>query len=215
MSEIIAALFVETDGCYFNLKNVDPWDIKRDATKFNGNMPVIAHPPCTLWGPFAPINYKRWGGEKNKPGNDGGLFDFALHSVERCGGVLEHPARSKAWLMYGIKKPLKAGWTRSRLGWVCEVWQSAYGHKANKATRLYYCGKIEPFDLKWSKPIGTHQIGISDQRGKAKNKKSLRYKKARETPLEFRDTLIELAIHSTGNFQKKIAQYQLEAFEQI
>jgi hypothetical protein len=42
----VAALFVETDGCYFNLPSVDPWDIERDARKYTGPHPVIAHPPC-------------------------------------------------------------------------------------------------------------------------------------------------------------------------
>jgi len=28
---MIAALFVEKNGCYFGLPDVDPWDIKRDA----------------------------------------------------------------------------------------------------------------------------------------------------------------------------------------
>ena len=42
---MISALFVETDGCYFNLKNIDPWDIKRDARKYNLNNKIIAHPP--------------------------------------------------------------------------------------------------------------------------------------------------------------------------
>src|ERR1041385_5802091 len=27
----VAALYVETDGCYFGLPDVDPWDIERDA----------------------------------------------------------------------------------------------------------------------------------------------------------------------------------------
>jgi hypothetical protein len=27
---MIAALFVETNGCYFGLPEVDPWDIGRD-----------------------------------------------------------------------------------------------------------------------------------------------------------------------------------------
>lgn len=57
---MIAALFVETGGCYFNLPDVDPWDETRDARKYAGPWPIIAHPPCQLWGPFAAINYKRF-----------------------------------------------------------------------------------------------------------------------------------------------------------
>jgi len=28
---VIAALYVETDGCYYGLPGVDPWDAARDA----------------------------------------------------------------------------------------------------------------------------------------------------------------------------------------
>lgn len=50
----IAALFVETDGAYFGLPEVDPWDITRDGRKYDGPWPVVAHPPCQRWGRFWP-----------------------------------------------------------------------------------------------------------------------------------------------------------------
>ena len=37
---MIAALYVETNGCYFNLPGVDPWDITRDARTYAGPHPV-------------------------------------------------------------------------------------------------------------------------------------------------------------------------------
>jgi hypothetical protein len=43
---VIAALYVQSKGVYYNLPNVDPWDEARDAKKYNGPDPVIAHPPC-------------------------------------------------------------------------------------------------------------------------------------------------------------------------
>lgn len=48
--EMIAALYVETDGAYFGLPGVDPWDEARDARKYAGPHPVVAHPPCQRWG---------------------------------------------------------------------------------------------------------------------------------------------------------------------
>ena len=33
---MIAALYVETDGCYFGIPGVDPWDQARDARKYTG-----------------------------------------------------------------------------------------------------------------------------------------------------------------------------------
>lgn len=190
----IAALFVQTGGCYFGLPNVDPWDRARDARLYDGQYPVVAHPPCQLWGRFANVNFARWGGEHNRPGNDQGCFRSALHSVIRCGGVLEHPAFSYAWEAHGLTRPEGIGWKRVGLhDWVCEVWQSAYGHLANKRTWLYYCGVSIPHDAKWDRPKGTHQIGFHDQRGKAANKPTISGKKASATPIEFRDFLISLA----------------------
>lgn len=43
--EMLAALYVETDGVYFGLPTVDPWDEKRDARRYSGPLPVVAHPP--------------------------------------------------------------------------------------------------------------------------------------------------------------------------
>ena len=195
----IAAIFVQTDGCYFGLDGVDPWDIDRDARKYSGPHPVIAHPPCQLWGAMANVNYARWGGEHNRPGNDGGCFESALASVNEFGGVLEHPAKTRAWAKYGISKPAQGEWTKSGKGWVCEVWQSAYGHRANKATWLYCVSFHKPFDLIWDRTKGSHQVGFQDQRGKARNKPTLSKKEANATPLLFRHELVRLARESTFN----------------
>ena len=179
------------------MPGVDAWPEQRDARKYRGPWPVVAHPPCQLWGAFAPINYKRWGGEHNRPGNDGGCFAAALDSVRRFGGVLEHPAKTRAWAAYGLTKPVGIGWQRGiDGGWVCEVWQSAYGHRAAKATWLYYVGAEPPMELRWERPPGTHQIGYYDQRGKAANKPTLGKREANATPIEFRDALIALARHA-------------------
>jgi hypothetical protein len=78
---MIAALYVETDGCYFNLPDVDPWDEARDARKYAGPFPVVAHPPCQRWGRF-------WHGSTRKPhryqlGADDGCFVAAIGAVRR------------------------------------------------------------------------------------------------------------------------------------
>lgn len=190
---MIAALFVESGGCYFDQPGIDPWDIERDARKYKGPHPVIAHPPCQLWGRFAHVNYARWGGMHNHPGNDGGCFAFSLSAVREFGGVLEHPASSEAWPAYSLSEPRGIGWMQcGETEWTCEVWQSAYGHKANKRTWLYYCGP-RPDELRWERPIGTHQIGFHDQRGKARNKPTISGKAASATPPAFRDLLISMA----------------------
>ena len=96
---MIAALFVQRNGCYKGLADVDPWDETRDATKYAGPWPVVAHPPCQVWCRLAGLVEARWG---KKRGEDGGLFASALASVRKWGGVLEHPAYSDAWAAYGL-----------------------------------------------------------------------------------------------------------------
>jgi hypothetical protein len=197
-STTVAALFVETNGTYYGLPGVDPWDKDRDAMRYRGPHPVVAHPPCQRWGNLAYANYARWGGEHNRPGNDGGTFAAALSAVRRWGGVLEHPAKSHAFVAYGLPKPSKIGaWEATACGgWVCEVWQSAYGHRAAKATWLYYVGAVEPPPMRWDRLPGTHQVGYQDRRGKARNKPTLNKREANATPEAFRDVLLALARNS-------------------
>lgn len=196
----LVVLFVEPDSIYKQM-GLDCYDQARDARTYTGDAPVIAHPPCQRWGAMAPVNFARWGGEHNRPGNDGGLFRFALATVNRCGGVLEHPAKTRAWAAHGLTKPTGIGWQPCGDGWTCEVWQSAYGHRANKATWLYLVG--EPLPLRWDRPTGTHQVGFHDQRGKARNKPTLGRREARATPPSFAVALVELARrcskHNAGN----------------
>jgi hypothetical protein len=140
MSELvtIAALFVEKNGPYFGLPGVDPWDIARDARKYQGPHPVVAHPPCSSWCQLAPINQARYG---HPVGADDGCFAAALAAVRTWGGVLEHPANSYAWPAFGLERPpVDGGWIRDIFGgWTCQVAQGHYGHDAAKGTWLYAC----------------------------------------------------------------------------
>lgn len=191
---MIAALYVQEGGCYFGLPDVEPWPEARDARLYEGPWSVVAHPPCQRWGNLGAANYARWGGEHNRPGNDGGCFAAALRAVAQFGGVLEHPARTKAWAAYGLTSPAGVGWQRVGLhDWTCEVWQSAYGHRASKATWLYYSGVSPPFELRWARDAGSHQVGFQDRRGKAANKPTLSKQEANATPPAFRDELLQLA----------------------
>ena len=201
-SHSLAALFVQPDGCYANLPFVDAWPESRDARRYDGNLPVVAHPPCQLWGNLAAVNYKRYGGEHNRPGNDGGCFAAAVAHVRRCGGVLEHPRSSKAFAAHDITPPQGMGWQRAFCGgWVCEVWQSAYGHLANKATWLYYYGQNPPMELDWRRIVGTHQVAYPPKEGTASRnskKPALTRKQANATPEPFRDAMIALSLHANA-----------------
>ncbi len=197
----VAILFMDSKGVYSTLPDLDCWDEKRDARKYNGVSPVVAHPPCQLWGRFAHVNYARWGGEHNRPGNDGGCFASALASalasVRRCGGVLEHPAFTDAWITHGLYRPDGGCWTACLDGWVAEVWQSAYGHRANKHTWLYYVGDTPPAPMKWERPKGSHQIGGYNKRvPRDRCKPTISGKAASATPPSFAEALITLARNS-------------------
>lgn len=202
---MVAALFVETGGVYFDAANVDPWDEARDARKYAGPHPVVAHPPCQRWGRF-------WHGSTRKPhqyklGDDGGCFAAALAALKRWGGVLERPAHSRAWEAFGLLKPKAgAGWQHdSEQGlWVCYVEQGHYGHESRKPTWLIACGmqRSELPDLNWTRGEQrlpqwmverygyekARRIGVVAMVG-GKDKTRIR----NATPVAFRDALLDIA----------------------
>lgn len=92
----VAALFVENGGCYYGLPDVDQWDEARDARRYAGPWPVVAHPPCQRWGKLwagQPLFIKRTGIRKKK-GDDGGCFAAALAAARRFGGITRHRAKA-------------------------------------------------------------------------------------------------------------------------
>ena len=208
---IVAALYVEPKGCYVGVPGVDPWDEARDARKYAGPHPVVAHPPCQRWGRF-------WHGSTRKPhqyklGDDGGCFGAALAAVRRWGGVIEHPADSHAWECFGIEKPPRAGgWVPARKfaapgteDWTCCVYQGHYGHDSGKATWLYVArvAREDLPELRWGKTEQrlpewmierygyekARRIGVVAMIG-GKDKTA----KRNATPLPFRDLLISIAL---------------------
>jgi hypothetical protein len=82
------------------------------------------------------------------------------------------------------------GWQMSTSGeWVCEVWQSAYGHVARKRTWLFYVGQPPP-PLRWNLTRGTKQVS-SDHR--AIQLPTVTKREAIGTPPAFAEMLIALA----------------------
>jgi hypothetical protein len=188
---VIAALYVERGGVYYGLEGVDPWDERRDARRYDGPWPVVAHPPCASWCQLASVNLARWGAPI---GADRGTFHHALEAVRRFGGVLEHPAYSLAFQRYGLPEPIRGHWRRSFFdaGWVTEVSQSAYGHPARKRTWLYFVGEA-PFELDWSEPEVEIVVGAGIHSGESLEAKRATPAEALTTPIPFRDVLLELA----------------------
>lgn len=198
----VAALYVQTGGCYFGLPHVDPWDAQRDARLYPGPWPVVAHPPCERWGRY-------WGGSPTtwprlEKGDDGGCFAAALASVRAWGGVIEHPADTAAWAAHGLSRPPRSGgWVAADFlgGWTCCVEQGAYGHRARKATWLYLHGASCLPQLKWGRAEGDF-VRLDDgfhtaeeRRRAVKTGACQRLSKNQRaaTPIEFRDLLISLA----------------------
>lgn len=196
---MIAALFVDARGCYAELEGVDVWDASRDARLYDGPHPVVAHPPCTRWCRLAGLVEARWG---HKRGDDGGCFASALASVRRWGGVLEHPAYSKAWDAHGlVKPPTGGGWVRADAvdgfnGWTCYVEQARYGHVAKKATWLYAHG-VELPTLRWGHVPDTEVKALVSWCGNrvrsGESRPRVGKRAAEATPAEFRDVLIAMA----------------------
>lgn len=199
---MIAALYVELGGAYFNLTGVQPWDEERDARRYSGPFPVVAHPPCTRWG-------KYWHGSPRKPhqhrmGEDGGCFGAALTAVRNYGGVLEHPRDSRAWSWFGLQAPPRAGgWVKADEfgGWTCSVEQGRYGHASPKPTWLY-AAHVDLPALRWGTsawspdPAEVERIGFrAAQRNGVLSKPGLVNRKSfrSATPAEFRDLLISIA----------------------
>ncbi len=198
---MIAALFVERAGCYYGMPGVDPWDHERDARFYRGPHPVVAHPPCERWGRY-------WHGSPRKPhqyrlGDDSGCFASALRSLVLCGGVLEHPAHSRAWEAFDLPRPdHKGGWRRVGEFAVCQVEQAHYGHVARKATWLLACRAHRLPELVWGPApqrlpqyaverygyAKARRIGVMAAIG-GKDKKKIRG----ATPPGFRDLLLSIA----------------------
>lgn len=194
--KLVAALFVDAGGGYPLLPWVDCWDEARDARKYDGALPVVAHPPCTRWCRLAGLVEARWGYRR---GEDDGCFASALASVRRCGGVLEHPAYSAAWAAFGLRRPpTGGGWVEADDvgGWTCYVEQGRYGHAAKKATWLYACGVTLP-QLRWDVlPDAASKALVSWCGNHIKSGESrprLSKKAASRTPDEFRSALLSIA----------------------
>jgi hypothetical protein len=199
---VISALYVEIDGCYYGLPDVDPWDKQRDARLYAGPWPVVAHPPCERWGRY-------WGGGPNVrvkrvKGDDGGCFASALASVRAWGGVLEHPCDSAAWLAHELRRPPRTGgWFAADFqgGWCCCVCQGHYGHPAQKATWLYAHGCELP-SLRWGPCSG--KVRLEEGFSSTAERRALRAQgvppikrlstsERMDTPTEFRDLLLGMA----------------------
>lgn len=178
---MIAALYVDTEiGPYPRIPGVECWDIAKDARRYRGPWPVIAHPPCGPWGRF------RWrykGGE--------GDADCALDAVAQVrayGGVLEHPACSYLWKV--IRLPAPGEFPDRYGGWSLAVNQVDWGHQALKPTWLYFCG-LRQSDLPDLPPPGQPTKCMVRTRSNPHLLMEVPKKDRHVTPLRFAEWLVQ------------------------
>lgn len=135
---MIAALYIDPRGPYPRMAEICPrdgtrgcecadcppidcWDATRDARKYDGLHPVVAHPPCKHWGRLRHLAkdaecaacegdgcaHYRTGDSADRRCpvchgagrvSDRDCAPRAVEQVRAFGGVLEHPARSLLWM---------------------------------------------------------------------------------------------------------------------
>jgi len=127
----VAALYIDPRGPYPKLTGVDCWNEKRDARKYDGPHPVVAHPPC---GPWSKLRHLC--NEATLATADCG--PRAVEQVRRWGGVLEHPENSRLWPECEIPGP--ASGHDEFGGFTVAVNQVSWGHCCVKPTWLYMVG---------------------------------------------------------------------------
>lgn len=169
-SKPITVLYAREDSIYKEY-NLDVYDKTRDARTYSGNNPVIAHPPCRLWGKLHHLS-------KADP-LEKLLALSAINIVRKNGGVLEHPAYSKLWKVANINYK---GIDQFN-GFTLPINQGDFGHLAPKATWLYICG-IKPQELP------PHPLSLSVAEGRV-DRMSLKNREA--TPRQLAEYLIQIA----------------------
>jgi len=231
----VAVLFADRDSIYKTLPGVDVYDVDRDARTFPGGMPVVAHPPCRLWGNV-------WANHPNplqKPDpQEKDLALFAVDAVRRCGGVLEHPASSRLWKhpfpawipcpegcenflctihhqhAHDCQCPEIDGWNcdpytdgnnlpplgsrDAHGGFILPVLQWWWGHRAEKATRLYIIGlnrgKLPEVPFRIGEPTHVVTSGYSHGgKGHQSKKPEVSKRERSATPPAFAEWLVEVA----------------------
>lgn len=150
------ALYVDPRGPYPGL--VGQWyDAKRDARTYDGQLPVVAHPPCGPWGRLAHLCTLQ----------DPAAGLHAVEVVQRVGGVLEHPVDSKLWRACGLPRPGQLSLFAP--GFTIRVEQWRWGHRAVKPSWLYVVGAREVPPLPpppGARPRGpvSHRVRLADGR---------------------------------------------------
>ncbi len=178
---MIAVLFARKDSVYKDFPECDVWDEQRDARRWPGGAPVVAHPPCAQWS-------RLYRFARPDPIQKA-LAPWAIEQVRKYGGVLEHPYASRLWkeldLPLGSKRDEWGGFTVAIPQW----W---FGHPANKATWFYIVG-CKPEDLP-AVPLklGQADLCVTTSRGNRGTKEMKKSERTR-TYLPMAQWLVDVA----------------------
>ncbi len=177
---MIAALYVQSGGVYFGVPDVDPWDVERNAKLYDGQHPVVAHPPCGPWSRLRFMCTKQ----------DPSCGPRAVEQVRAFGGVLEHPADSLLFRECAMPFPgeLPDAWG----GHTVRIDQVSWGNACVKPTWLYFVGVRRELVAAGLRTGGTatHRV-TSGPRGSQLPTAHATLRS--RTPLALRDWLLSLA----------------------
>lgn len=181
---VVTILFAEPASVYWTLTD-DIYDKQRDARKWPGGNPIVAHPPCRSWCQLS-LFAKPPPGERR-------LAIWAVLQARRWGGVIEHPAQSKLWPIMGLPRP---GDPPDQYGgFTLPVDQFWWGHPARKRTFLYIVGcrisEIPRIPLR----IGEAPMTIGNS---TRCRKEVPKSQRSSTPMAFAEWLIACAERCQG-----------------
>lgn len=183
---MITILFARRDSVYKTLPGVDVWDADRDALRWPGGTPIVAHPPCRAWGRLRHF-------ARPAPG-ERELARWAVLQVQQWGGVLEHPASSLLWLDAGLPDP---GAQDEFGGWTLPITQHWWGHRARKVTWLYIFGcapsDLPPIPIRLDEPTHVIATGHGMRKGMPGYRKHCTKAEREHTPILLAQWLVEVA----------------------
>jgi hypothetical protein len=195
MGAMIAALYIDPRGPYPSMPDVDCWDEQRDARKYDGPWPVVAHPPCGPWGSLRHLHVPN-----RERRNDADCGPIAFAQVRKFGGVLEQPAGS---LLFSRCHAPEPGLLVDEFGgYSLEVAQVEWGHPARKRTWLYLVGVPRPLTYRPPMPgrKPTHWVSggrTHERKGSGgvvpPDIKVCSAQQRRRTPVAFARWLVDLA----------------------
>lgn len=191
----VAALYVMGNSPYRKIPGVDCWDRRRDATRYQGPHPIVAHPPCRAWSAFLRHRASQ---------EDRHLAAVALRQVRQFGGVLEHPAHSRFWAAAQLPDPVPAGqmFLEDCPVKTIAIDQRRFGHCAWKRTWLLLIN-IPQLKINPPPPVGRPELidAWRETGGRRKRRTPLEVHSSTlrsRSPTAFANWLVELARSSTG-----------------